>query len=140
MHAVLNVLRRTWLATTLFVIASAGIWWKLLDWDTAWVHLLPTLILSPVIWWATIGRRRPPHLLRGIAAGAIVGFLTQLVPHVPYIWPLIANPGKSNGDEQLAAMVAVDAYLMIGAVALVVGGLVGLVATAIDGKIQQRAS
>jgi len=40
-----------------------------MDWDEAWRSLLPTLLLAPLVWSATIGRRQPPRLIRGLGAG-----------------------------------------------------------------------
>src|SRR6185295_530637 len=93
MHALMNVLRRTWLATTLLVIVSTTFWWQWLDWESAREYLLPTLFLSPVIWWATIGKRRPPPLRRGLVAGALTCLVTQMAPSAPYIWQWLAHRG-----------------------------------------------
>jgi hypothetical protein len=132
MSALISAARRTWLPTSLFVMASITIWWAFLDWDTARDHLVPTLLLSPVIWWIVVGHKRPIHLLRGLAAGALVGLITQIVPHLPYLIPLSFKPGAGDGEEQAAAMVSMVIYLTIGFCAAVVGAFVSLVVMAID--------
>jgi hypothetical protein len=103
-------------------------------------NLLTTLFLSPVIWWAAIGKKRPPHLLRGLAAGALTGLVTQIAPHMPFIWPLLSHRGTGDGEDQAIAVASVVVYLMIGSGALMVGALVGLVATAIERRTQEQTS
>lgn len=137
MHALLNMVRRTSLATTLFLVVTTTIWWKWLGWESAREHLLPTLLLSPVIWWAAVGRRHPPHVLRSLTAGALTGLLTQVAPDMPTLWPLLAHPGSGNGEDQAAGIAAAVFFLILGAGALMVGGLVGLITTAIDRRTQQ---
>ena len=136
MHALMNVVRRTWLATTLFAVVSTAIYWKWLDWEAAREHLLPTLILAPVIWWTMVGRKNPPHPIRGLAAGALTGFLAQMVPDMPTLWGLLSQRGKGDGEDQAIAIASAVFFLLLGAGGLMVGGLVGLLATAIDRRTQ----
>lgn len=137
MHAIMNVLRRTWLATTLFVVVSTTVWWKWLDWGAARDHLFSTLFLSPVIWWLAIGRKHPPRLLRGLAAGALTGLLTQILPDMPTLLPVLAHPGAGDGEAQAAAVATLVVYLMIASGAIAMGGLIGLVTTTIERRVQQ---
>jgi hypothetical protein len=138
MHPFKDVLHRTWLATTLFVAASATMWCLWMDWEEVGRHLPWTLFVSPVIWWFAVGRHRRPHLLRGIAAGALTGLSTQLVlPHWPRLWELLSHRGEGDGDAQIAAAASMVVYLMIGAVALLMGALIGLLATAIERRMSE---
>jgi hypothetical protein len=131
----LNSLRGILLTAGLFVVAATALRWNWLDWDSARDHLLPTLLLSPVIWSVAVGRTHPPSVRRGIAAGAITGLLTQMLPHVPMLWRLLSQPAGDSQDHAIAtATVAI--HLMIGAGALMVGALVGLVSTVLEHRAQ----
>jgi len=137
MRRFMTGLRGTSLATTLFILASITIWWKLLDWESAREHLLPTLFVSPVIWWLAIGRKCPTHPLRGVAAGALAGFLAQMSPHLPFVLSICSNPGTGDGEAQAAATMSMVIYLMIGFWALLIGGLLGLVAALIQRSLDR---
>ncbi len=137
MHSLMGVLRRTWLATTLLVAVSTAVWWMWIDWDTARLHLLPTLILSPVLWWLVVGQKRPPHLLRGLVAGALTGLLTQMVPHARYVWPLLIHRGMGDGEAQMMATASTVFYVLIASGALLMGAVIGLLATAIERRTQR---
>lgn len=132
----MRVLRRTWLATTLFVVTSSAIWWKLLDLEAAREHFLPTLFLTPIVWWLAIGRNSRPGLPHGTVVGAVIGVLTQLIPDLPMIVQLFSHPGTGDGEDQAIAMASAAVYLMIGLCAGILGAAIGLLATA----IQRRAS
>ena len=126
MSRFVTALRGTLLATTLFVVVSTTIWWRWLDWEAARQHLLPTLFASPIIWWVMVGRRRPPHLLRGVITGALTGLLTQLLPHLPTLLSIFSHPGTGDGEDQAIATVSVVIYLTIGFAAFLMGGILGM--------------
>jgi hypothetical protein len=132
MSVIVTFLRRTWLATTLFVVTSVAIWWKWLDWKAAQEHLPPTLLLAPVFWWALVARKRRPAPLRGLVAGALIGAVTQILPHVRFLWPYLSHPRAGDGDDQAASFAVVGVSLMIASCALVIGAVVGLLAVAIQ--------
>ena len=137
MRALMKVLRRTWLATTLFVLVSTLIWWKWLDWESAREHLLPTLFVSPLIWWVAVGRQHSARLVRGVVAGAITGLLTQLLPDLPTIWGLLSHPGAGDGEAQAIAVASVVVFVMIGGGAALIGAVIGLVTAAIERRTQE---
>jgi len=131
-NVLMNLLRRTWLATTLFVIVSSAIWWPWLGWEIARDHLVAALLLTPLIWWAAIGRKTPPHLLRGAVAGALTGLVTQMAPHLRYFLPLVGFSRPGDGEAQMVALASVAIYLMIATGAVMMGAVVGLATAAIE--------
>ncbi len=130
----MTVLRRTWLATALFVLVSTTTWWLLIDWSVARGQFLQTVLLTPLIWWIVVGRQPSPRLWRGIVGGALAGIVTQAAQHIPELWNIFSlsrrNPG--NGEDQAMAIAAVAVYLLIGVWATILGALVGLVAVVIQ--------
>lgn len=129
------VLRRTWLATALFVLASSVVWWRLLDVDAAQRHLYPTLLLSPLIWWGVVARQLKPRLWRGSVGGALAGAVTQSVQNVPDLWRLIVHRGAGNGEDQAIAIASVAVYLLIGVCATLLGALLGTVALVVQRRL-----
>jgi len=125
-------IRKVWLPTTLFVSVAAVIWWNRLSWTHVSGQLLSTALLTPVIWGAAVGRRQPPHPMRGLAVGALTGLVTQLAPHVQEMWQLQSHAGSVGGDDQLAAGAEAAVYLVVGFGGLTVGALGGLVTTVIQ--------
>jgi len=126
-----------WLPTALFIAAAVIVWWNRVSWAHVLGQLLSTAFLTPVIWGATIGKRRSPRLMRGMAVGALTGLLTQLAPHVQEMWQLQSRAGQGGGDEQLARGGEVAVYLIVGFWALIVGALVGLMVTGIQRLVLQ---
>jgi len=130
-------IRKVWLPTALFIVAAVIVWWNRVSWAHVLGQLLSTALLTPVIWGATIGKRRSPHLMRGMAVGALTGLLTQLAPHVQEMWQLQSHAGQGGGDEQLARGWEFAVYLIVGFWALIVGAFVGLVVTGIQRMVLQ---
>lgn len=121
-------LRRTWLATVLFVLVSSVAWWRLLDVDAVLRHLYPTLLLSPLTWWVVVARRPKPRLWHGSLGGALTGAITQSAQNVPDLWRLFVHRGAGNGEDQAIAIASVTVYLLIGVCATLLGAVVGMVA------------
>jgi hypothetical protein len=132
------VFRRTWLPTVLFLLVSTVVWWRLVGWSIAGRQLLPTLLFAPVVWWFVVGRRTRPHLFRGVVGGAITGFVTQSAQDIPKAWGLLSRRGTFVGDDQAVAMVSFGVYLSIGVCATALGALVGLVAVAVQRRVEGR--
>ena len=130
-------IRKVWLPTVLFIVAAVIVWWNRVSWAHVLGQLLSTALLTPVIWGAAIGKRRSPHLMRGMAVGALTGLLTQLAPHVQEMWQLQSRAGQGGGDEQLARGWEFAVYLIVGFWALIVGAFVGLVVTGIQRMVLQ---
>jgi hypothetical protein len=131
----MTVFRRTWLPTTLFVIAAVAAWWKLIDLEAAWRHLFPTLLLSPLIWWFVAGRQARPHLARGVLAGGLTGFVTQSAQNIPEFLSLFAHRGTGTGEDQLVAGVSMAVFLLFGVVATLGGALLGLTTILIQRRL-----
>ena len=134
----MTVLRKTWIATVMFVLASTVAWQMFVDWESAWSHVLPTLLVSPLVWWFVVGRRPKPGLWRGILGGALTGFVTQAAENIPLIWGLVTARGSYKGDEGFGAMAALAVLLLICVWAIVLGALVGLLATVIQRRVDRR--
>ncbi len=134
------IFRRTWLPTACFLVLSTAIWWGLGSWTVARKALLPTVILTPPIWWFVAGRQSRPHLGRGALGGAIAGLVTQSAQNVPDLWDLIARRGTFRGDEQATAMVSGGIFLLIGACGAAAGTFVGVVAAAIQRRMEDSGS
>jgi len=130
-------LRRTWLPTSLFVLVTSTMWWRLLDLEEVRRHVPWTILLAPIIWWLMVGRLRSPGLVRGALAGALTGVVTQLLPHLPMIWGLLSHRGEGEGEAQIAAGASMAVYLAIGSCALLVGAVIGIVALSIERRTQQ---
>ena len=128
----MTVLRRTWLATSLFVLASTVVWWKLSGWSVASRQILPTLCLTPLLWWFIVGRRTRPHILRGVVAGGLAGFVTQSAQDIPEVLGLLAHRGTGTGEDQLVAGVSLFLFFVIGVVATLGGALLGLTTLLIE--------
>ena len=131
--------RRTWLATALFALVSTAVWANLSGWGTAWKQLLPTLLVTPVVWWFMAGRHARPHLMRGALAGGLAGFITQSAQDVPKILGLYAQRGSASGEDQAVAVASVTVYLLIGVCATLVGALLGLVAVVVQRRTDGAA-
>ena len=129
------VLRRTWLSTTLFVLVSTAVWWKIAGWGTVWKQLPPTLLLSPLVWWFMVGRQSRPPFVRGVLAGGIVGFVTQSAQDIPKLMHLFARRGTGDGEDQLIAVASATVYLWIGLCATVIGALLGFLATVVQRRV-----
>jgi hypothetical protein len=136
MPALMNVLRRTWLATALFALVASMMWW-ILDWEEVRRHVPWTLLVAPMVWWFIVGRLRSPGLFRGAIAGALTGVVTQLLPHVPGIWGLLSHQGEGEAEAQIAAGASMAVYLAIGSCALLLGAVTGIVALSIERRTQQ---
>jgi hypothetical protein len=132
----MTVLGRTWLATTLFVLTAMAVWWKLIDLEAAWRHLLPTLLLTPLIWWVVVGRQPKTRLWHGIIGGALTGFVTQSAQNVPDFLRLFVHRGTGDGEDQAIAIASVTVYLLIGLGATILGALVGLVAVVAERRVE----
>lgn len=129
------LIRKTWLATTIFTAASTAIWLAVIGWAAALKQLVPTLLLTPLIWWFVVGRHPKPGLWSGILGGALTSFVTQSARDVPSLWRLFLNRNAGNGEDQAMAIAAAGVYIMIGACATFVGAFLGFVTVA----IQRRA-
>ncbi len=134
----MTLLRRTWMATAMFVLASIVAWQRFIDWEAAWRHVLPTLFLTPLVWWVLVGWQPKPRLWRGIVGGALTGFVTQAAENIPLIWGLVSRRGTYKGDEGFGAMAALAVLLLICFWAIILGALVGLVAAAIQRRMDGR--
>jgi len=133
MSGVVKLFERTWVATSLFLGVTTVIWWKWLSWESAQVSIIPTFILTPILWWWLVGRRESPRLVHGLLAGALIGPLTQVVPHtLPMMWQSVLQPGPRNGEEQAIAIAAVYFYGLVGIGAAVLGTLLGLLAALVQ--------
>ena len=131
-------LDRTWLATALFVLVSVSIYWGWFSWDSARAAIVPTIVLSPITWWAVVGRKRQPGLVRGALGGALVGPVTQALPVLlPLTWRAHTKPGLGNGEGQAVAMATVFVYLVVGMCSVPIGGLVGLIAVVIQRRVDK---
>lgn len=124
--------RRVWLPTTLFVLVAGAFWWTRLSWGNLWGQVISTLLLTPLIWGLAIGKRRPPHPIRGLAVGALTGLVTQLAFHVQEMWQLNAQARVGQGDDQLANLTEFTVYVMIGLGGLVVGAILGLIIAGVE--------
>jgi len=133
MHTFVTVFRRTWLATTLCVVVAVAVWWAWQDWESALGAIVPTTLLSPIIWWLLVGRKSRPGLVRGLLAGTLIGPVTQVLPEtLPMIWQSFSRPGFRDGEEEAIAAVTAIFYIMIGLCSMLIGGLVGLIAVAVQ--------
>lgn len=132
----MTVLRRTWLATALFVLVSSTAWWRLIDLAAVGRHLLPTLLVTPLIWWIVVGRYSEPRLWRGIVGGALAGFVSQSAQNIPDCWQLYTHRGMGTGEDHLVSGVSLAVFFLIGLVATLVGALVGLVAVVAQRRIE----
>jgi hypothetical protein len=130
--ALVTFLRRTWLATTVFLVVSTAIWWLWLDGVEALRHGLPILLIAPALWWAAVARKQPPQIRRGLIAGALIGLVTQLLPHAPVVWQLLPHRRGGDGETQAAAIAAAVFSMVIGLGGLTIGAAAGLVAAAIQ--------
>jgi hypothetical protein len=129
------VLRKTWLATSLFVLVSTAVWWRLIDWSVASKQLLPTLLLTPLMWWFIVGRQARPHLVRGVLAGGLTGFVTQSAQDIPEFLSLFAHRGTGTGEGQLVAGVSMAVFFFFGVVATLGGALLGLTTILIQRRL-----
>lgn len=134
----MTLLRRTWFVTVLFVVVSTAIWWTLIDASFALRQLLPTVLVTPLVWWAIAGHRAKPGLVRGIVGGALAGFVAQGVEYVPTLWRMHVNRENVRGEDGLAVAAAAVAYLMIGVCATVIGALLGLVSVIVQRRMNGR--
>ena len=132
-------IRSTWLATTLFLGVSTLIWWSCLDGVEALKHGLPILFLAPGIWWAMVARRSPVRIQQGLIAGGLTGLLTQLLPHASVVWQLLSHRGGGDGEAQAVAITSGVISLGIGLGGLMIGGGAGLVAAAIQKRMDKSA-
>lgn len=128
----MTVLRRTWLATLLLLLASTAVWWKVAGWEATWGHVLPTLLVAPPIWWVVVGRQPMPRLWRGIVGGGLAGFVTQSAQDIPDVLSALAHRGTGTGEGGLAAGAALFVLLVIAVVATFGGALLGLTALLIE--------
>jgi hypothetical protein len=131
----MNVFRTTWLATAVFVIVSTVVWWRLIDWSIAWEQLIPTLLLTPLIWWFVVGRRAQPQLVRGVVGGGLAGFVTQSARNIPRIASLYAHRGTGNGEDQAIAVASVAIYLFVAVGATLIGALLGFAVVLIQRRL-----
>jgi hypothetical protein len=131
----MTVLRRTWLPTTLFVVASVAAWWKVIGLEATLRHLFPTLLLTPLMWWFIVGRQARPHLVRGVLAGGLTGFVTQSAQDIPDFLSFFAHRGTGTGEDQLVAGVAMAVLLFFGIVATLGGALLGLTTILIQRRL-----
>ena len=137
MQAMMMGLRRTWMATLLFLAIPTSIWWVWLSWESARQAIAPTLFLTPAIWWWLVGRKRTPGLTRGSLAGAFIAVMTQAVPYlIPIVWQRLAR-GPGVGEDQLIAMVGVGFYLFVGLGAAVIGSFIGWMTVAIQRRLDR---
>jgi hypothetical protein len=105
-----NILRRTWLATVLFLVTSMVIWGVWLSLEAGRGSIAPTLLFCPILWWWLVAGKGRPTALRGLLAGAIIGPLTQAIPSLaPVIWKAYAPAGLGDGEAQATAVVTVEA-------------------------------
>ncbi len=132
MKALAVFVQRTWLATTLFLAVSTAIWWLWLDGVEALRHGLPILLIAPAIWWALVARKHRPRIRRGLMAGALIGLVTQLLPHAPVVGQLLSHRGGGDGETQAVAIASAVISTAIGLGGLAIGAAVGLVAAAIQ--------
>ena len=133
MQGFMKVLARTWLATTVFLVTSTAIWCVWLSWNSAKGSILPIIIIAPLVWWWLVARKLPAKPVRGLAAGALIGIATQVLPDVlPMIWGSVAHPGPRNGEEQTMAIAGAYFYMIVGIGAGLIGALLGLVTATIQ--------
>lgn len=134
----MTLLRRTWFVTVLFAMVSTATWWNLIDASIALRQLVPTVLLTPLVWWAAAGHRARPHLVRGIVGGALAGFVTQGAQHVPRLWGLYLNRESVRGEDGIAVMAEAGVRLLIGASATGIGALLGLVTVVVQRRMNGR--
>src|SRR5262252_984581 len=132
MEAVEAFISRVWMPTILSLGVVTVVFWTRLSAAHLGLQLLSTLLLTPMVWGVTIGKRNPPHPVRSVGVGALTGLLTQLAPHLQEMWYLVSHARSGQGDDQLAAGGEALAYIIIGVGAIVLGGLMGLVVTGIE--------
>lgn len=91
---------------------------------------MSSLVLVPLIWPAAMGRNHRSLTQRGAAAGASIGFLTQLVPAVAstslFLLLRAAAPNGGSGPAD-STRLAVLFFLLTATLAAVVGATLGAV-------------
>lgn len=130
------VLRRTWLATVCFFLASTATWLGLGSWELARLQMLPTLVLTPLVWWFVVGRRSRAHLGWGAVGGALTGLVTQSARNTLDILGLLSHRGTFVGDDQAIAMFSLGVFLGIGLAGAALGALVGMVVASLQQRVE----
>ena len=139
MDVPLTVLRRTWLVTTIFLVATTPIWWMEAGWSYARISTVSTIVLCPPVWWWIVGRGKHPGFVRGLVAGALIGPLTQALPYAaPKIWYSVARPGQVEGD--LAAGINNAFLIVVGILSAVMCAPLGLIAVLIQRRADRPTS
>src|SRR5262245_28058093 len=121
-----DLVRKTWLPTLLFLVIAATWWWVFLGIEDAWWQGIPIVVVAPPIWWAIVARANPGGMIRGALAGALIGVVSQLMPHVVYLGPFVFQRGQGDGDAQLAAWAEGMVYLALVLGGFVAGALIGV--------------
>ncbi len=119
-----DVIRDTWFATSMFVVAIVGTGVALgwMDPSGAWINVAIVMLVTMPTWWWLIGRQNNARPVRGAFAGALCAALTLLVPIVFTIRAIMVH-GWGQGD----GFVGILAFVGMLIVAIPIGAAVGTI-------------
>jgi len=129
----------TWLSTVLFTCIFTVIWMIWLGWNAARVSILWIIILCQTLWWWVVGDSKTRRALRGAAAGALIGPVTQVLPQAaPMFMVVLLRRNSLDGDSGLVVGASAVAYIMLGVGTVIVGALVGLLTVMVEPRVARE--
>jgi hypothetical protein len=128
-----RAIARTWLPTSLFVLAMGAIAAKTLGGVWTPIVAASALIFTPIVWWLSLGGVDSVKPLRGAAVGALAGVTAHVMPLLlALLWFHVLRGARHQGEAGLGAIGdAIGVVIVLGgaAVATVVGAILGAAVT-----------